>query len=67
MPIAAPNTATRVCRKSVDQAEKAISSFMESANKSISMVPGPMTEVAKQALAVTEAGLTAQFAFRELG
>ncbi len=47
--------------KSVDQAEKAISSFMESATKSISVVPGPMTEVAKQALAVTEAGLKAQF------
>jgi hypothetical protein len=28
--------------KSVDQAERAISSFMESASKSVAMVPSPM-------------------------
>jgi len=38
---------------SVEQAEKAISSFMESASKSVAMVPGPMTDVAKQTLAIT--------------
>ena len=47
--------------KSVDQAEKAISSFMDSASKSIAMIPGPMTDVAKQALAITEANLKASF------
>jgi phasin len=46
---------------SVEQAEKAISSFMESASKSVAMVPGPMTDVAKQALAITEANLKASF------
>jgi phasin len=46
---------------SVDQAEKAISSFMESASKSVAMVPGPMTDVAKQTLAITEANLKASF------
>jgi hypothetical protein len=44
---------------SVEQAEKAISSFMEAASKSVAMVPGPMTDVAKQALAITEANLKA--------
>jgi phasin len=48
-------------QKSVDQAERAISSFMDSANKSIGMVPGPMTDVAKQALAITEKNLKASF------
>ena len=46
---------------SVEQAEKAISSFMEAASKSVAMVPGPMTDVAKQALAITEANLKASF------
>jgi phasin len=46
---------------SVEQAEKAISSFMAAASKSVAMVPGPMTDVAKQALAITEANLKASF------
>jgi hypothetical protein len=49
-------------KKSVDQAEKAISSFMESASKSVAMAPGPMTDVAKQTLAITEANLKSSFA-----
>ena len=47
--------------KSVDQAERAISSFMESASKSVAMVPSPMNEVAQQALAITEKNLKASF------
>jgi len=47
--------------KSVDQAERAISSFMESASKSVAMVPSPMNDVAKQALAITEKNLKASF------
>ena len=43
--------------KSVDQAQRAISSFMESASKSVVMVPGPMGDVAKQALEITEKNL----------
>ena len=45
--------------KSVDQAQRAISSFMESASKSVVMVPGPMSDVAKQALEITEKNLKA--------
>ena len=48
-------------QKSVDQAERAVSSFMESASKSIAMVPTPMNDVAKQALAIAEANVKASF------
>ena len=47
--------------KSVDQAERAISSFVESASKSVAMVPSPMTEAAQQALAISEKNLKASF------
>lgn len=47
--------------KSVDQAERAISSFIVSASKSVAMVPSPMNDVAQQALAITEKHLKASF------
>jgi phasin len=47
--------------KSVDQAERAISSFLESASKSVAMVPSPMNDVGQQALAITEKNLKASF------
>lgn len=47
--------------KSVNQAERAVSSFMESASKSIALVPTPMNDIAKQALAIAEANLKACF------
>jgi phasin len=50
-------------KKSVDQAEKAISSFMDSASKSVDLVPGPMTDIAKQTLAITEKNLKASFEY----
>ncbi len=56
-----PPQVREFAEKSVDQAERAISSFVQSASQSVSMIPGPMTEVAKQALAVTEANLKASF------
>jgi len=61
MQMEVPAPVREFAEKSVDQAEKAISSFMESAGKSVAMVPGPMTDVAKQALAITEANLKASF------
>jgi phasin len=48
-------------KKGVDQAEKAISSFMDSASKSVALVPGPATDIAKQTLAITEKNLKASF------
>jgi phasin len=50
-------------KKSVDQAEKAISSFMDSASKSVAMAPGPMNDIAKQTLAITEANLNSSFEY----
>jgi phasin len=56
-----PPQVREFAQKSVDQAEKAISSFIESASKSVAVVPAPMNDVAKQALAMTEANLKASF------
>jgi phasin len=56
-----PPQVRELAEKSVDQAEKAMSSFVQSASQSVAMLPGPMTEVAKQALAITEANLKASF------
>src|SRR6476661_4252363 len=41
--------------------KRKMSSFIPSASQSVAMLPGPMTEVAKQALAITEANLRASF------
>jgi phasin len=57
-----PAQVREYAEKSVDQAEAAFSSFMESASKSITMVPGPMTDIAKQALSVTEQNVKNSFA-----
>ena len=54
-----PPQVREFAQKSVDQAERAISSFLESASKSVATVPSPMTDIAKQALAVTEKNLKA--------
>lgn len=56
-----PPQVRELAEKSVDQAEKAMSSFVQSASQSVAMLPGPMTEVAKQALAITEANLKVSF------
>jgi phasin len=61
MTMEVPPQVREFAEKSVDQAEKAISSFIESATKSIATIPGPMSEVAKQTLAITEASMKAQF------
>jgi phasin len=61
MKMEVPAQVREFAEKSVDQAEKAISLFMESASKSVAKVPGPMTDVAKQALAITETNLKASF------
>jgi hypothetical protein len=47
--------------KSVDQAERAISSFIESASRSVAMVQSPMNDAAQQALAITEKNLKTAF------
>lgn len=61
IPMEVPPQIRKMAEKSVDQAEKAMSSFVQSASQSVALVPGPMTEFAKQALAITEANLKASF------
>jgi phasin len=56
-----PPRVREFAKKSVDQAERAVASFMESATKSIAMVPTPMSDVAKHALAIAEANVRASF------
>ena len=62
-PMDVPPQVREFAKKSVDQAEKAISTFLDSASKSVAMAPGPMSDVAKQALAITEANLKSSFDF----
>jgi phasin len=54
-----PAQVRELAEKSLDQTDKAFSSFMEAASKSVSMFPGPMTNVAIQVLAITESNLKA--------
>ena len=56
-----PPQVREFAKKSVDQAERAVLSFMEFATKSIAMVPTPMSDVAKHALAIAEANVKASF------
>jgi hypothetical protein len=49
-----PDQVRDLALRTVEQAEKTVSSFIESASKSVAAVPGPMTELAKQALAISE-------------
>ena len=58
-----PPQVREFAKKNVDQAEKAVSTFLDSASKSVAMAPGPMTDVAKQALAITEANLKSSFEY----
>ena len=54
-----PRKSPGVRRKRGDQVEKAGLAFMDSASKSMAAMPGPLTDIAKQALAITEANLKA--------
>ena len=56
-----PPQVREFAKKGVDQAEKAVSAFMEAASRSVAKAPGPMTDAAKQALAITEANLKSSF------
>jgi phasin len=58
-----PPQVREFAEKSVDQAEKAVSIFLGSASKSVPVTPGPMTDVAKQVLAITEANLKSSFEY----
>jgi len=42
-----PDQLRDLALRTVEQAEKAVSSFIEAASKSVATVPGPMAELAK--------------------
>ena len=56
-----PTELRDLAEKTVDQAEKAFGMFFDAANKSIASIPAPGTEMAKQALSLTEQNLKAAF------
>jgi phasin len=47
--------------KTIDQAEKAFGMFFDAANKSVTSIPTPGTEMSKQALTFTEQNMKAAF------
>jgi phasin len=47
--------------KTIDQTEKAFEMFFNAANKSVSSVPNPGTEISRQALSFTEQNMKAAF------
>ena len=50
-----------MAEKTVEQAEKAFGMFFDAANKSIASSPAPGTDMAKQALSLTEQNMKAVF------
>ena len=61
MSMEVPAQVRELAEKSVDQAEKAFSSFIDAANKSVAMIPNPTTEISKKALSITEKNMKAAF------
>jgi phasin len=50
-----------VAENTIDQAEQAFGEFFEAANKAMATVPGPGTEISKQALSFAEQNIKAAF------
>src|ERR1700740_803259 len=50
-----------LAEKTIDQAERGFGMFFDAANKSVATIPGPGTEVSKQALSFTEQNMKAAF------
>jgi phasin len=56
-----PAQVKEVAEKTIDQAERGFSAFIEAANKSVSMTPNPATDMSLLALAHTEQNMKAAF------
>lgn len=50
-----------LAEKTIEQAERAFQMFFEAANKSVETIPGPATNVSKQALTFTEQNMKSAF------
>ena len=56
-----PAQVKEFAEKTIEQAEKGFSAFINSANKSVGMIPGPATDMSKKALSLTEQNMKAAF------
>jgi phasin len=56
-----PAQVREFAEKSVNQAEAAVAAFIDAANKSITMIPAPASEVSKKALQLTEQNMKSAF------
>lgn len=56
-----PAQIKEVAEKTIDQAERGFSAFIEAANKSVSMIPNPTTDMSLKALSLTEQSMKAAF------
>jgi phasin len=56
-----PTELRDLAEKTIDQAEKAFGMFFDAANKSVTSIPGPGTEISKQALSFTQQNMKAAF------
>jgi phasin len=56
-----PAQIKEVAEKTIDQAERGFSAFIEAANKSVSMIPNPTTDMSLRALSLTEQNMKAAF------
>jgi hypothetical protein len=56
-----PAQIKEVAEKTIDQAERSFSAFIEAANKSVSMLPNPTTDMSLKALSLTEQNMKSAF------
>ena len=56
-----PAQIKEVAEKTIDQAERGFSAFIDAANKSVSMIPNPTTDMSLRALSLTEQNMKAAF------
>src|SRR5271170_7390544 len=56
-----PAEVRELAEKTIDQAERAFGMFFDAANKSVTSVPTPASEMSKQALSFTQQNMKAAF------
>lgn len=56
-----PAELRELAEKTIEQAERAFEMFFEAANRSVGTIPGPATNVSKQALTFTEQNMKSAF------
>jgi phasin len=61
MKMQVPSQVKELAEKTVEQAEKAFTAFIEAAHKSVEMVPHPGTDISKKTLSMTEQNMKAGF------